>query len=50
MGRIQLGRTLTDAQIGQIVAFLENLTGKLPEGFAREPVLPAAAFQDSKTP
>ena len=50
MGRVQLGRTLTDEQIGQVVAFLESLTGKLPERFARAPVLPAAGFQDSKTP
>ena len=50
MGRIQLGRTLTDEQIGQIVAFLESLTGKLPERFATAPVLPAGSFQDSKKP
>jgi cytochrome c peroxidase len=50
MGRVQLGRTLTGEQIGQIVAFLESLTGDLPDGFARAPVLPPAAYQGSKTP
>src|SRR5262249_60789526 len=45
MGRVQLGRTLTDEQVGNIVAFLESLTGKLPEGFAGAPVLPPSVFQ-----
>jgi cytochrome c peroxidase len=30
MGKYQLGRDLTDAQINSIVAFLKSLTGKLP--------------------
>ncbi len=50
MGRVQLGRKLTDAQIGDIAAFLATLTGKLPEGFAGAPVLPSAVFQESKNP
>src|SRR5262245_27109762 len=50
MGRVQLGRTLTDEQVGNIVAFLESLTGKLPEGFAGAPVLPPSVFQSSKAP
>ncbi len=32
MGRYQLGRDLTDAQTRAIVAFLESLSGPLPEG------------------
>jgi len=40
MGRVQLGRELTDTDIGNIVAFLESLTGKLPDDFARSPTLP----------
>ncbi len=47
MARVQLARTLTEEQIGQIVAFLESLTGTLPESFARAPVLPAAEFKAS---
>ncbi len=50
VGRVQLGRALTDEQIAQIVVFLESLTGELPESFARAPVLPAAAFESSKAP
>ena len=41
MGRVQLGRDLTDAEIGEIVAFLECLTGPLPADFARAPALGA---------
>ncbi|HTY80327.1 MAG TPA: hypothetical protein VMI34_21040 [Candidatus Bathyarchaeia archaeon] len=50
MGRVQLGRTLNDEQIGRIVAFLQSLTGSLPESFANAPVLPAAPFAPSKKP
>jgi cytochrome c peroxidase len=44
MARVQLGRTLTDAQAGRVVTFLESLTGKLPSSFTDVPELPAAAF------
>jgi cytochrome c peroxidase len=50
MGRVQLGRMLSDEQIGRIVAFLQSLTGSLPEGFATTPVLPVAPFATSKKP
>jgi cytochrome c peroxidase len=40
MGEYQLGRTLTDKEIGQIVVFLRTLTGSLPTAFIREPTLP----------
>jgi cytochrome c peroxidase len=50
MGRVQLGRALTDEQIGRIVAFLHSLTGRLPEDFATSPVLPAAPFVPSRKP
>ena len=44
MGQVQLGRELTEAQIGDIVAFLESLTGVLPEGARPTPdELPAVA-------
>jgi cytochrome c peroxidase len=44
MARVQLGKTLTEAQTGRIVTFLESLTGTLPPGFAEPPELPAAGF------
>ena len=43
MGRVQLNRELTDAQVADIVAFLGSLTGTLPEHAlmpTAEPVLP----------
>ena len=42
MGRVQLGRTLTDHEIADIVTFLESLTGQLPQGFVTAPLLPPA--------
>ena len=44
MARVQLGKTLTEAQTGRIVTFLESLTGTLPPGFAEPPELPTAGF------
>lgn len=46
MGRVQLGKRLSDAQVENIVAFLESLTGTLPAEFATSPVLPRGAFQE----
>ena len=43
MGRLQLGRQLADADVVDIVAFLESLTGEVPAQFATPPVLPVAA-------
>jgi len=40
MGRVQLGVTLPDAEVGEIVAFLSALTGPVPENFATAPTLP----------
>ena len=45
MAKAQLGKELSDAQVKQIVAFLESLTGKLPEHFQTVPILPTSAFQ-----
>jgi len=45
MAQVQLGKTLPDGTVKDIVAFLESLTGTLPAEFATEPVLPAAAFE-----
>jgi cytochrome c peroxidase len=44
MARVQLGKRLNDEQIAHIVAFLDSLTGKLPDTFATVPVLPSAGF------
>jgi cytochrome c peroxidase len=45
MARVQLGKTLPDADTDDIVAFLNSLTGTLPKEFATVPELPPAAFQ-----
>jgi cytochrome c peroxidase len=42
MARLQLAAALGDAETSDIVAFLESLTGKLPDGFAAVPILPPA--------
>jgi cytochrome c peroxidase len=44
MDRVQLGVSLSDADTGDIVAFLESLTGDLPANFATVPTLPPGAF------
>ncbi len=44
MGQVQLGRDLSAQDVEHIVAFLESLTGPLPEQFDRAPVLPASGF------
>jgi cytochrome c peroxidase len=41
MARVQLGRTLTETEVRDLVAFLESLTGPLPEDFATIPTLPS---------
>ncbi len=43
MARVQLGRTLADREVADIVAFLESLTGRLPADFVTAPRLPAAS-------
>lgn len=40
MGRLQLGAELSDAEVADIVAFLESLTGEVPMKFAAVPTLP----------
>jgi cytochrome c peroxidase len=48
MGKVQLGKSLSEAQIAQLVAFLDSLTGKIPENFATAVALPPAAFPGAK--
>ena len=43
MGKLQLGRDLSNDDVGEIIAFLDSLTGDVPESFARAPALPVAA-------
>ena len=47
MGRHQLGRELTTADVKSIVAFLKTLTGELPKALIAAPTLPASG---PKTP
>jgi cytochrome c peroxidase len=50
MARVQLGRTLSTDDASDIVAFLQSLTGKLPETFATAPVLPITAPEVVNSP
>jgi cytochrome c peroxidase len=43
MGRLQLGRILTETEVTNIVAFLESLTGQPPSDFVATPILPDAS-------
>ncbi len=45
MATVQLGKTLNDEDVNALVAFLQSLTGKLPDEFVDAPVLPASAFE-----
>jgi cytochrome c peroxidase len=47
MAEYQLGKTLTDQEVGRIVVFLRALTGRLPEDYIKAPVLPKST---AKTP
>ena len=44
MAKLQLGRELGDDDVGDIVAFLESLTGEMPAHFAQAPVLPVGPW------
>ncbi|MBV8231422.1 MAG: c-type cytochrome [Planctomycetaceae bacterium] len=44
MAKVQLDADLSDPEVDEIVTFLGSLTGTLPEGFERAPVLPAGGF------
>jgi cytochrome c peroxidase len=44
MARVQLGVALDDAETGDIVAFLESLTGELPASFTTAPTLPPGSI------
>jgi len=42
MASTQLGKTLADEEVQDIVAFLDSLTGELPNDFATAPTLPSS--------
>jgi cytochrome c peroxidase len=45
MAKVQLGKTLSDQDASDVVAFSASLTGKLPDNFADTPVLPVGTFR-----
>lgn len=45
MGKVQLNKELSEAEVGKIVSFLQTLSGPIPESFSTVPKLPAAAFK-----
>jgi len=47
MARHQLGKNLSNKEVGEIVAFLKSLTGELPRAYIKPPQLPAST---AKTP
>jgi cytochrome c peroxidase len=48
MARYQLGRTLTPAQVEELVAFLRSLTGELPARYLAPPELPPSTRKTPK--
>lgn len=48
MAKLQLGRDLGDADVADIVAFLETLTGEVPAQFAAVPNLPPAPYVSAR--
>ncbi len=46
MAKLQLGRELGDAEVADIVAFLDSLTGEVPAQYATAPVLPPNAYKN----
>lgn len=50
MAKVQLDVDLGEADVAAIAAFLGSLTGPLPEGFERSPLLPAGGFTSTPPP
>ncbi len=48
MAKHQLGKKLTHAEVGKIIAFLNALTGELPKDYIRPPKLPASTASTPK--
>jgi cytochrome c peroxidase len=47
MARVQLGKTLSGDEVNAIAAFLESLSGAIPQGYLQAPELPAATASRS---
>ena len=45
MGKLQLGRDIGADEVNDIIAFLESLTGEVPQQFASVPNLPPAPYR-----
>jgi cytochrome c peroxidase len=50
MAKVQLDADLADTEADAIVTFLGSLTGSVPEGFGRAPVLPTGGFRSPVSP
>ncbi len=48
MAQLQLGKKLSDAEIGATVAWLKTLTGTLPTDYIQKPELPSSTAQTPK--
>ncbi len=48
MGEYQLGKSLTEEQIGSIVTWLKTLTGNIPAEYIKPPVLPKSTSNTPK--
>jgi cytochrome c peroxidase len=48
MAEYQVGKTLTDAQIGSILTWMGSLTGEIPAEYIKEPVLPKSTNRTPK--
>jgi cytochrome c peroxidase len=46
MGKLQLGRDLSTSDVSDIIAFLQSLTGEVPQQFSEVPNLPAAPYKN----
>ena len=46
MGKLQLGRDLSTSDVSDIIAFLQSLTGEVPQQFSEVPNLPAAPYRN----
>lgn len=45
MAKVQLGRELSGDDVTHLIAFLDSLTGEVPEQFSSVPILPAAPYR-----
>jgi cytochrome c peroxidase len=49
MAKVQLGKSLPQEDVKDLLAFLQSLTGKLPDEYATPPILPVAGFQPTNS-